>query len=195
MIYSDDNGRTWAHGESVSSIYGLSEAAPVEMPDGSLKLFLRNTSILGGTVVEATSTDGGQSWRDVKCTFSNNSAGINCQLSAIRLSGTVRSQKDGQEYPAMLLSSANLKDRTHGRIFVGLLKENGAYPGGAKKYTVDWEYQYDVTPQGTLFAYSCLAELSDGRVALLYESSPNSSWDDGLRMTYYREFDRQTLLG
>ena len=195
VIYSDDNGRTWAHGESVSSIYGLSEAAPVEMPDGSLKLFLRNTSILGGTVVEATSTDGGQSWRDVKCTFSNNSAGINCQLSAIRLSGTVRSQKDGQEYPAMLLSSANLKDRTHGRIFVGLLKENGAYPGGAKKYTVDWEYQYDVTPQGILFAYSCLAELSDGRVALLYESSPNSSWDDGLRMTYYREFDRQTLLG
>ena len=115
------------------------------MPDGSLKLFLRNTSVLGGTVVEATSTDGGQTWRDVKSTFGNNSAGINCQMSAVRLGSPVRSRADGKEYPALLLSCANRKDRTNGRLFMGLLKEDGTYPGGARKYRIDWEYQYDVT--------------------------------------------------
>ena len=194
VIYSDDGGRTWKHGESVSSIYGLSEAAPVEMPDGSLKLFLRNTSVLGGTVVEATSTDGGQTWRDVKSTFGNNSAGINCQMSAVRLGSPVRSRADGKEYPALLLSCANRKDRTNGRLFMGLLKEDGAYPGGARKYRIDWEYQYDVTPAGTLYAYSCLSELNDGRVALLYESSPSASWDEGLQRIYYREFRAETLM-
>ncbi len=194
VIYSDDGGRTWKHGESVSSIYGLSEAAPVEMPDGSLKLFLRNTSVLGGTVVEATSTDGGQTWRDVKSTFGNNSAGINCQMSAVRLGSPVRSRADGKEYPALLLSCANRKDRTNGRLFMGLLKEDGAYPGGARKYRIDWEYQYDVTPAGTLYAYSCLSELNDGRVALLYESSPSGSWDEGLQRIYYREFQAETLM-
>ena len=194
VIYSDDGGRTWKHGESVSSIYGLSEAAPVEMPDGSLKLILRNTSVLGGTVVEATSTDGGQTWRDVKSTFGNNSAGINCQMSAVRLGSPVRSRADGKEYPALLLSCANRKDRTNGRLFMGLLKEDGAYPGGARKYRIDWEYQYDVTPAGTLYAYSCLSELNDGRVALLYESSPSGSWDEGLQRIYYREFQAETLM-
>lgn len=194
VIFSDDGGETWQHGDSVPSIYGLSEAAPVEMPDGSLKLFLRNTSSFGGTVIEASSTDGGESWRDVKCTFNNNSAGINCQMSAIQVSKPVVSRKDGREYPAILLSCANLKNRTHGRLFVGLLKEDGTYPNGDSKYHVDWEYQYDVTPTDSLYAYSCLSELEDGRIALIYESSPNNSWDDGLQMTYYQEFELDALL-
>ena len=155
---------------------------------------LRNTSVLGGTVVEATSTDGGQTWRDVKSTFGNNSAGINCQMSAVRLGSPVRSRADGKEYPALLLSCANRKDRTNGRLFMGLLKEDGTYPGGARKYRIDWEYQYDVTPAGTLYAYSCLSELNDGRVALLYESSPSASWDEGLQRIYYREFRAETLM-
>lgn len=194
VIFSDDGGQTWTHGESVPTIYGLSEAAPVEMPDGSLKLFIRNTSSLGGTVVEATSTDGGQTWQDVKPTFGYDSAGINCQVSAIAISQMVTSQKDGMQYPAVLLSSANLKDRTHGRIFMGLIKEDGTYSNGSQKYTIDWEYQHDVTPEGQLFAYSCLTELDDGRIALLYESSPTASWDDGLQMTYYKEFDLESLM-
>lgn len=194
VIYSDDCGATWTRGESVSSVLGLSEAAPVEMPDGSLKMFIRNTSILGGTVIEATSTDGGQTWTDVKCTFDNNSQGINCQMSAIVLSQTVKSKTDDLSYPALLLSCANTKNRENGRIFVGLIKEDGTYSNGSTKYRIDWEYQYDVTPAGTLFAYSCLSELSDGRIALLYESSNNSSWDDGLQKTFYREFELETLL-
>lgn len=194
VIYSDDCGTTWTRGDSVSSLLGLSEAAPVEMPDGSIKMFIRNTSILGGTVIEATSTDGGQSWKDVKCTFNNNSQGINCQMSAITLSQTVKSKADGLMYPAVLLSCANTKNRENGRIFVGLIKQDGTYSDGAIKYRIDWEYQYDVTPAGTLYAYSCLSELSDGRIALLYESSNNSSWDDGLQNTYYREFELDTLL-
>lgn len=194
IIYSDNCGATWNRGDSVSSILGLSEATPVEMPDGSIKIFIRNTSILGGTVIEATSTDGGQTWKDVKCTFDNNSAGINCQMSAIVLSQTVVSKEDGLSYPALLLSCANTRSRENGRIYVGLIKTDGTYSDGSTKYSIDWEYQYDVTPSGTLYAYSCLAELSDGRIALLYESSDNDSWDDGLQKTYYREFELNTLL-
>lgn len=194
VIYSDDRGETWAHGESVPSIYGLSESVPVEMPDGSLKLFLRNTSGIGGTVIEATSTDGGQTWRDVKSTFGNNGAGINCQMSAICPTIPVPSREDGQEYPVVLLSCANYKDRSNGRIFTGLIREDGTYSDGNRRWCIDWQYRYDVTPQGTLYAYSCLAELDDGRIGLLYESSPTDSWDDGLQRTYYREFEMETLL-
>ncbi len=194
VIFSDDGGSTWTHGESVPTLHGLSESAPVEMPDGSLKLFLRNTSAFGGTVVEATSTDGGQTWQDVKPTFGYDSAGINCQVSAIALSQTVTSQKDGKQYPAVVLSSANLKNRTHGRIFVGLVKEDGAYSDGSQKYTIDWEYQHDITPEGQLFAYSCLTELPDGRIGILYETSPNSSWDDGLQKTHYQELNLSQLI-
>ena len=94
VIYSDDGGRTWKHGESVSSIYGLSKRLRWKCRMEASSCFAQHVCF-GGTVVEATSTDGGQTWRDVKSTFET-TAGINCQMSAVRLGSPVRSRADGR---------------------------------------------------------------------------------------------------
>lgn len=72
------------------------------------------------------------------------------------------------------------KSRTDGRIYVGLLKPNGTYDNGSAKYTIDWEYKYQVTGASELFAYSSMVELSNGKVGMIYEASPTDSWADGL---------------
>lgn len=44
-----------------------------------------------------------------------------------------------------------------------------------------------------LFAYSSLVELGDGRIGMIYEASPTTSWADGLRYMYYEEFTMSEL--
>lgn len=141
----------------------------------------------------ATSLDGGETWIDVTSGLGDNLAGTNSQLSALSYSGTVVSKKDGQAYPAVLLSMAYNTSRTDGRIYVGLIKENGQYDNGSTKYSIDWEYVYQVTEASALFAYSSLVELGDGRIGMIYEASPTTSWADGLRYMYYEEFTMSEL--
>ena len=76
---------------------------------------------------------------------------------------------------------------------VGLIKENGQYDNGSTKYSIDWEYVYQVTEASALFAYSSLVELGDGRIGMIYEASPTTSWADGLRYMYYEEFTMSEL--
>lgn len=194
VIYSDDGGVTWAHGEPLPNTLGH-ESVIVELPNGNLQIFMRNTASSGGKCKTATSLDGGLTWVDVHSTFGDNSAGTNSQLSAIAYSQNVVSAKDGQSYPAVLLSMAYNQSRTDGRIYVGLLKENGTYENGSTKYDIDWEYKYQVTAGNELFAYSSMVELSNGKVGMIYEASPTNSWADGLQYMYYDEFDMATLIG
>ena len=98
-----------------------------------------------------------------------------------------------ETYPADLLSMAYNTSRTDGRIYVGLIKENGQYDNGSMKYSIDWEYVYQVTEASALFAYSSLVELGDGRIGMIYEASPTTSWADGLRYMYYEEFTMSEL--
>lgn len=77
VIYSDDAGRSWKRGASVNDgreLEGkilsarcvqdprasLGECQVAELPDGSLKIFLRNG--LGKRTLVAESRDGGESW-------------------------------------------------------------------------------------------------------------------------------------
>lgn len=193
IIYSDDGGVTWAHGEPLPNTLGH-ESVIVELPNGNLQIFMRNTASSGGKCKTATSLDGGLTWIDVHSTFGDSGAGTNSQLSAIAYSQNVVSARDGQSYPAVLLSMAYNRSRTDGRIYVGLLKEDGTYENGSTKYTIDWEYKYQVTGASELFAYSSLVELSNGKVGMIYEASPTDSWADGLQHMYYNEFDIATLI-
>ena len=74
-----------------------------------------------------------------------------------------------------------------------MIKENGQYDNGSTKYSIDWEYVYQVTEASALFAYSSLVELGDGRIGMIYEASPTTSWADGLRYMYYEEFTMSEL--
>lgn len=195
VIYSDNGGTTWNLGTKIPVTYGISEAALTEMPDGSVKIFARNTASSGGKYIVATSTDGGETWIDAKSALGDNAAGVNSQISALRLSGTVADPDDlTQTYPALLMCSAGNSSRTNGHIWVGLIKEDGTYDNGATKYTIDWAYSYELTGASELFAYSCMTQLADGRIGILYEASPDGTWLTGLQGIYYNEFLLSELL-
>lgn len=149
VIYSDNNGKTWQRSDDMTS--QSSEAALVEA-DGRIYMFTRH----GGYYV---SEDNGDTWS------SKNSVGITydtgCQISAITYSCKI----DGQ---TAILLSAPTSGRTCGKIFVGLVNEDGS---------IKWKYTYEVN-NGS-YAYSCLTELKseDGTspaIGLLYENGTGS---------------------
>lgn len=194
MIYSDDNGVTWSSGAAIPTSLGLHESTIIELPNGGLQAFVRNTRGSGGKVVTATSTDGGATWRDVHSAFGDTGSGVNSQVSALNLTDPVVSPQTGTAVPAFVVTSAMSQARVNGVAHVGLIHADGTYPDGAAKYRVEWVNQYQLTGANERFAYSSMAQLADGRIGLLYETSPSSSWAEGLQAMYYRELGVEELL-
>ncbi len=149
VIYSDDDGKTWQRCEDMKE--QSSEAALVEA-DGRIYMFTRH----GGYYV---SEDNGVTWSSKKSVGITYDTG--CQISAITYSCKI----DGK---TAILLSAPTSGRTCGKIFVGLVNEDGS---------INWEYTYDVNSGS--YAYSCLTELKskDGTspaIGLLYENDTGS---------------------
>lgn len=175
VIYSDDNGNTWDIGESpndsrsdhsensdtIRSGNELTECQVVEMPDGQLKLFMRNT---GDYVRIATSFDGGETWHE-DVAEDRNLREPYCQLSVINYSKTV----DGK--PAVIFANPDevYPNRRNGTVRIGVINEIGTYENGEKKYEFDWKYNQSIISGH--FAYSCLTEIQNGDVGLLYEGT------------------------
>ena len=145
VIYSDDQGQTWHRSADMKE--QSSEASIVEA-DGRLYLFTRH----GGYYV---SEDNGTTWSD-KQNVTGISYDTGCQLNAMVYSEKI----DGK---TAILLSAPSDNRTKGRIFVGLVQEDGS---------ISWAYTYIVN--NTTYQYSCLTELDDGAVGLLYENGSAS---------------------
>lgn len=145
LIYSDDNGATWNRTADMSN--QSSEATLVEA-DGKIYLFARH----GGYYV---SEDNGTTWSARKG-VDGISYTTSCQINAITYSKKI----DGK---TAILLSAPTSGRTTGKIFTGLVQEDG---------TIRWEYTYSVNGSGS-YAYSCLTELEDGSIGLLYEGGNN----------------------
>ncbi|MDO4436598.1 MAG: exo-alpha-sialidase [Coriobacteriaceae bacterium] len=151
VIYSDD-GVNWKRSESLD--HQTSEATVVEA-DGKLYIFARHGWY-------AVSTDGGATWGEEK---SLRETGIpvdtGCQINAITYSEKI----DGKT--AILLSCpTGSSRRTNGSIFVGLVQPDGS---------LSWDYEYKVTTGGTWYAYSCLTELPNGSVSVLYETTGDTA--------------------
>ncbi|MDY3691030.1 MAG: exo-alpha-sialidase [Dysosmobacter sp.] len=151
VIYSDNNGKTWHRSDDMKE--QSSEAALVEA-DGRIYMFTRH----GGYYV---SEDNGETWSDKKSVGITYNTG--CQISAITYSCKI----DGQT--AILLSApSSTSSRSAGKIFVGLVNEDGS---------INWEYTYDVNDGS--YAYSCLTELksedsTSPAIGLLYENGSGS---------------------
>lgn len=154
VIYSDDHGKNWQLGGSVSG--GCNECQAVELADGTLMLNMRMQENGQGKRGVATSKDGGLTWSRVEL----DPALIEpvCQASFLRYT----------------LSSTGGKDR--------LLFSNPASappPGGSRadrvKMTVRLSYDEGRTWAVSKLlhegpsAYSCLAVLPDGDIGCLYE--------------------------
>ena len=167
VIYSDDNGINWKRSADMTS--ESSEATLVEA-GGHIYMFTRK----GGYYV---SEDHGETWSEKKnvTTISYN---LDCQINAITYSKEI----DG--HPAILLSApANEKSRTNGKIFVGLVQDDG---------TINWKYEKGVTTGK--FGYSCMTETSDGKIALLYESGASETDRNTFGIEKFEIYDINTIV-
>jgi sialidase-1 len=154
IIYSDDHGKSWQIGGSVSG--GCNECQVVELADGTLMLNMRMQENGHGRRGIATSADGGRTWSKLRL----DPALIDpvCQASFLRYT----------------LAS------THGRNRLLFSNPASAPPAGKSRadrirMTVRLSYDEGKTwPVSKVLhegpsAYSCLAILPDGDVACLYE--------------------------
>lgn len=146
VIYSDD-GVTWHRSESLD--HQTSEATVVEA-DGRLYLFARHGWY-------AVSTDGGATWGEEKSLADTGlKIDTGCQIDAITYSKKI----DGKT--AIILSCPSTVRRVNGTINVGLVQDDGS---------ISWDYTFEVTKNGTWFAYSSMTELDDGSIGILYETT------------------------
>lgn len=145
VIYSDDGGQTWTRSRNIPE--RTSEATLTEV-NGKIYMFTRH----GGYYV---SEDHGTTW-GAKQNVSGISYTTSCQMNAITYSKKI----NGRD---AILLSAGTNGRANGKIFVGLVQGDGS---------INWAYNYQVN-NGT-YQYSCMSELNDGTVALLYENGDAS---------------------
>ncbi|MBR5578096.1 MAG: exo-alpha-sialidase, partial [Lachnospiraceae bacterium] len=155
MMYSDDKGKTWHRSENIP--YSSSEATVAEVGD-KLYMFTRLQQAY------YVSEDEGKTWvkdettGQVKKFLTNLGHCHDTQLSVIAYSKEI----DGK--PAVLLSAPSIYRRKSGKIYVGLVEGDG---------TITWpeKYRYSVNGTNEEFAYSCIAELEDGSIGLLFEDA------------------------
>lgn len=157
VIFTDDGGKTWSRGERASKVGFAgksSESQMVELNNGVLRMYSRNTA---NRVSYCDSTDGGVTWSRYKLDRSLKYTS-NCMVSFINYSGEI----DGKK--AIIAAFPATKKRKLGTVKIGLYGDNNK---------IDWAYSYNVTDstEDLTYVYSCLSELENGRIALLYESA------------------------
>lgn len=169
FMYSDDHGNTWTYVAADNYTGGATaEAQIVELPDGSLKTYLRTGS---GYIAEVTSIDGGETWSSRVPLPEISTTTYGTQLSVINYSQLI----DGK--PAIILSSPNATNgRKNGKIWIGLINDTGKT--GIDKYSIQWKYSYSVDAPLIGYSYSCLTELPNGEIGLLYEKYDSWSRDE-----------------
>jgi len=161
VMYTDDRGKTWQRGGAASP--ETNECQVAELPGGGLLLNARNhwartggKPELDGRRIVARSVDGGLTWGEP--VLDPTLIEPTCQASLLRYSWP------GEESRSRLLF-ANPAETPHNR--------NG---GKRHRLTVRLSYDEGISwPVSRLIdpaesAYSTLARLPDGRVAVMYES-------------------------
>lgn len=171
-IYSDDHGETWQMGGSPAfdrtTVGCMSESQLIELPDGSIEVFARTTK---GKIATAYSRDGGITWTDGTLVDELTiTGGSGCQMSIINYDGYI----DGKK--AVILSSPIESSRKHGVMRVGLI--DNEEKDGKDFYDIEWKYVTDITSSGTYFAYSCLTQLPDGNIGVIYEKENTAQFFD-----------------
>ncbi len=159
-LYSDNHGESWTFvNTDLGSSGTTAEAQIVELPNGTLCTFMRTNL---GKIAYNMSLDGGETWSEINYLNNLSVARYGTQLSVINYSQTI----DGSS--AIILSTpTHGSERRGGKIFVGTIVDTGR--NGYEKYRIDWSDGYEVDHPAYGFSYSCLTELPNGNIALLYE--------------------------
>lgn len=147
VIYSDDNGATWAMSDPI--VPGLNESQVVELTDGKIMFNSRNY-LYRGTRALAFSTDGGKRWPHIS--FESNLIEPRCQASIIRYSPN----KFTDENILLFSNPSHISSRVNMTV----------------KLSYDEGKTWDISK--TLYegysAYSCLVALPDGKIGCFYEA-------------------------
>ena len=186
MGFISYNGKSWSRSTSMTGATWSSESAVVELTGGTLRFFYRNgtTNLCyvdynngWGTPVVMNGSNGTE-------TIDTNS---NCQISAITYSKTVDGKKlilvscpTGPNEEGSDQSGASY--RLNGKIFAFTVEADGSLKKAGA---------ISVTSNNAQFMYSCLTELADGTVGILYEDH-QSVWGTGSNCYYtmsYVEYD------
>ena len=149
-VYSDDNGESWHRMKQQPYSCNIDEWQLVQAPDGVVLGFGRQKRY--GKTPLSLSYDDGLHWKKAGKT------GVyapKCQKSVISIGDYV------------FCSHASEKKRENGVITVGrFFKKNGKTAG------VNWYAQTEINKG--FFAYSCLTQIDDEYIGVLYESQPSS---------------------
>ena len=178
FVYSTD-GVNWSRTAELNHDWA-SEAAVVELKDGNLRFFFRNgTKNLCYVDYNVT----GNTW-GTPVTMTDIDTNSNCQISAVTYSKTI----DGKQ--VILVScptgansagdnSSSASARLNGKIFAFTVETDGTMTKVGEK---------SVTSNNAQFMYSCLTELKDGTVGILYEDKENE-WGVGDSSYYTMAYD------
>lgn len=161
VVYSDDHGQSWQLGQAVSQgrlFEGeqidprasanpravTSESQVVELEGGVVKIFMRST--FAGRVATAISDDGGRSWHSYA--LDDALLDPNCQCAILRANHA------GQ--PCWLFSNPQHTSlRVGGRVHY------------SNNQTCGWQHSRLI--DAGEYGYSCMTQLPDGQIGLLYE--------------------------
>ncbi len=186
VLYSDDGenfylGQRTELGER-NHPEKSSESQLVIMPDHSIRMFARGNSEWVGY---ADSFDGGASFTPLQ-----NDMGLkygkDVMISVINYKKKLPNPARNNKMDDVLLASMpGGEGRTNGVIRIGFIqkKEEG--------YVVDWQFCYPIN--GGFFAYSCLTELEDGRISLLYEGN-NTNEEVSYGVLTYCEYSIEEIM-
>ncbi|MGN0348523.1 MAG: exo-alpha-sialidase, partial [Roseburia sp.] len=187
FLYSTDQGNTWKRAEDMwtgtGSQFYTSESAVVELPGGRLRFFYRDrrTNI---TLRYADAIPSGEgenriyTWTPEGVT--ENKINVDCQMSAITYSETI----DGKQVILVSCPTGPGRNGSHdnnggstggrknGSLFVGLVDHEDS------NYAITWLGDMYVNENDAQYMYSCLTEMADGNIALLYEDN-QQGWGAG----------------
>ena len=166
-IYSDDGGVTWQRGMSPNDARGegmgdsqnpnfsqqLTESQIIELNSGNLLQFMRNTGG-SGLVAVSRSTDGGATW---SAPVNTQATEVYCQLTVLHY-GTTEDGKD-----RVILSNPGGSGRNNGTLRIGVVTETD------DSFSIEWTESKMFSPGN--YAYSCLTDMGDDMIGLLYEKS------------------------
>lgn len=156
ICYSTDNGKTWHYGNGVP--HRTSECQVVELQDGSIMLTCRNETFQGKRVVYITN-DLGKTWQP----HSTNINTLNdpaCQASIL----AVNSKKYGR---VLLFSHPNSKPKLRNHMTVHASTDDGKSWNAGKVYDVR-----------ECWGYSCIAQVDDEHIGIIYEPAHVSETND-----------------
>lgn len=178
VVYTDD-GENWHRSKKANSVNSAgksSESQIVELNNGILRMFSRNTA---DYICYSDSTDGGVTWSEYKLDKSLKYCS-NCQFSVVNYSKKI----DGKN--AIIISYPSEKIRKRGIIKIGLYDSNNA---------IEWKYTKLITDSLIPFSYvySCLTEEKDGSVLLLYESDKAKLSIKNFSLKELKSNDKTTL--